>query len=115
MARRGTEKFDIRAILRYLGADYIPPGRGGKAKMRCIHPDHPDVRPSAEVDFRNNRYRCYSCELAGDGIELVMRLEGVTFAVALERCQGATGQAKSPVRGQSEAGRGLFDDAGYTD
>lgn len=113
--RRRIEKYDIRRVLIYLGAEYVPPGRGGKAKMRCINPDHPDNRPSMVVDFSNNRARCFGCELSGDGIELVMRLEGVTFEAAIESCARATGQAQSAVRKEPDEGRGLFDSAFYSD
>lgn len=109
MNRGKVTKFKIGPVIRALGGECGDYGSGTQ-KIRCINPDHPDLRPSMVVDFRNNRARCFSCELAGDGIELIMRLEGLSFALAVTRAEGITGEAGSSVPSKRGASLGLFDD-----
>lgn len=107
------EKFPIGPVLEALGQSLPGGSRSGNSKAKCSF--HDDQIASAVVDWRNNRFRCYACGETGDAIELIMRHEGLTFALAIERCESITGQAKPAVRSESSEGRGLFDDAGYTD
>ncbi len=53
-----------------------------KAHMASC-PFHDDKKPS--MDTRKNFYHCYSCGESGDMIDLVMKLEGVTFPEAVKR------------------------------
>ena len=54
-------------------------GRGGKA----LCPFHNDTRPS--MSFKNNRFRCFVCDIGGDSIDLVSRLLGISPLKALKR------------------------------
>jgi DNA primase len=105
-------KFPIGPVLESLG-QYIPPGsKSGRVKVKCCF--HDDNVASAVIDFQNQRYRCFACDTSGDAVELIMRHEGVKFAVALERCEDITGSAKPAVREESGSGSSLFDDTGYS-
>lgn len=46
-------------------------------------PFHPDN--TASMDCRKNFYHCYGCGAQGDVIDLVMKLEGLTFVQAITR------------------------------
>lgn len=107
------EKFPIVPILEALGQQLPGGRRSGKAKAKCSF--HDDAIASAVVDYQHQRFRCYACGETGDAIELIMRHEGLSFALAIERCEAITGQAKPAVRGEPDAGRGLFDESGYSD
>lgn len=111
MARKTRiTKFPIEPILDYLG-QIIPGGRrSGRVKAKCSF--HDDSVASAVIDYQNNRFRCFACGETGDAIELLMRHEGITFAVAVERAEELTGQAQSGVRGKQSGSGGLFDDTG---
>lgn len=109
MARKTKiTKFPIGPILESLGQTLPGGSRSGTSKAKCSF--HDDQIASAVVDWKNNRFRCFACSESGDAIELIMRHEGLTFALAIERCEAITGQAKSPVRGESREGGSLFDD-----
>ncbi len=68
---------------------YAGPGRtsGGRTTFRCPHPAHDDHRPSFTV--HGDRWRCWSaCDRSGDAIDLLVWLEGLTTAEAIERLAG---------------------------
>lgn len=96
MARTEIPKFPIGPIFRALGGqcgDY----RTGRQKVLC--PFHGDTRPSAQLDFDRNRFRCFACDVHGDGLDLLVSQEGLTFVAALARAEALTGGADQPVRG----------------
>lgn len=49
--------------------------------MRC--PFHQDSHPSASVNFRVNKFKCHSCDVHGDAIDIVMGKECLSFKDAL--------------------------------
>lgn len=110
MASRRIEKFPIEPILESLG-QIIPGGRRtGRVKAKCSF--HDDTVASAVIDYQHQRFRCFGCGETGDALELLMRHEGITFAVAIERAASIAGQEVSGVRKQQSGGGGLFDDTG---
>jgi len=56
------------------------------SNARCFGPSHAngDRNPSLGFDSRTNRFKCFSCELSGDTIELVMQAHGTEFKEAVE-------------------------------
>ena len=53
--------------------------RGGWQKVRCFNESgHAggDKNPSGSVHLEWGHYRCFSCDLAGDGYHLLRELEG---------------------------------------
>jgi DNA primase len=106
------EKFPIEPVLDYLG-QIIPGGRrSGKVKAKCSF--HDDAVASAVIDYQHQRFRCFACGETGDAIELLMRHEGITFAIAVERAEELTGLAQSGVRKEQRSSGGLFDESGYS-
>lgn len=55
--------------------------RGRQLLVRC--PFHEDRHPSLRLDLRKGLWHCFPCGAGGDGITLVMRLRGVSFADAV--------------------------------
>lgn len=60
--------------------------RGGQSNARCFGTAHAngDRNPSLGFDNRTNRFKCFSCGIQGDTIELVMQARGVDFKEATE-------------------------------
>lgn len=96
MRREPVPSYSIGDVLRYLGAEDVPTGRGW-LRMRCVSPAHADRTPSAAVNHDVNGYACFPCELSGDGLKLVMILEGVTFREALRICEEVAGGTRRQV------------------
>jgi hypothetical protein len=76
--KRGTSILDVLDRLRI-----AVEGTGLSRRARC--PFHDDRVPSFRVYLNTNRYYCFGCGAKGDVIELVQRLEGVSFREALQR------------------------------
>lgn len=60
--------------------------RGGHSNARCFSTAHAkgDRNPSMGLDTRANRFKCFSCGIQGDTIELVMQARGIDFKQATE-------------------------------
>jgi hypothetical protein len=98
-------KFPIAPIFRALGGecgDY----KSGKQKVLC--PFHGDTRPSAQIDFVTQRFRCWACDVHGDGLDLLISQEGLTFRAAVERAEALTGGGGPQVREKPAEAPALF-------
>lgn len=105
-ARRGPiKKFPIAVIFRYFGGE-CGDHRSGKQKVLC--PFHGDKTPSAQIDFTNNRFRCFACEASGDALDLLVTQEGLSLSAAIERAESLAGGAADPVRGGRDEAPALF-------
>lgn len=69
------ERYGFR--LRRIGREYV---------TRC--PFHDDRRPSLQVNPAKGLWHCFPCGIGGDGIALVERLRGCTFAEAVREVVG---------------------------
>src|SRR5690348_5959111 len=68
---------------------------GSGLSRRACCPFHEDRVPSFRVYLNTNRYYCFGCGAKGDVIELVQRLEGVSFREALQRLAAVAPSAPS--------------------
>lgn len=68
---------------------------GGEHNVKC--PFHNDRRASATYNPDKGLFCCHACEIAGDAIAVVMKVEGVEFAEAVERIQAIAGGSYSQV------------------
>lgn len=76
-------KPEIGMVLRDAGAMVLPAPRADRwLKMLC--PFHEDRQPSASVNYSRDRFRCHTCGVAGDSIDLAMRVYGCSFRQALD-------------------------------
>lgn len=106
MARGPIRKYPISVIFRALGGE-CGDHRSGKQKVRC--PFHgSDRRPSAQIDFDNNRFRCFACDASGDALDLLVTQEGLTLSAAIDRAEALVGDAPAPVRAQRDEPPALF-------
>ncbi len=72
-----------RVPLTDLVGDYVPlPGVG--QEPRCLCPFHNDSRRAFEIDQVAKRFQCRDRGAAGDVVDFVRMLEGVTLAEALD-------------------------------
>jgi DNA primase len=56
-------------------------------------PWHDDHNPSLSVDETKGLFHCFGCDAKGDIIELVRKMEGVSFREALKKLEGKAGAA----------------------
>lgn len=105
-------KFPITPILEALGQPIPGGSRSGRVKAKCIF--HDDMVASATIDYKNQRFHCFACDVSGDAVDLLRTQEGLTFEAALIRCEELTGHSQPGVRGKPGTSPGLFDDAGYS-
>ena len=72
----------IRDVYQALGYEL----RGGHSNARCFSTAHTkgDRNPSLGLDTKANRFKCFSCGIQGDTIELVMQARGLDFKQATE-------------------------------
>ena len=90
--KRGTAILDVLDRLRI-----AVEGTGLSRRARC--PFHDDRVPSFRVYLNTNRYYCFGCGAKGDVIELVQRLEGVSFREALQRLAAIAPSPPAPAAG----------------
>ena len=74
------KELDIKDVWQALGFE-LPQGSGN---ARCFSPAHKngDRNPSLAFDRKTNRFKCFSCDVSGDGIALVEQAEGIDFLEA---------------------------------
>lgn len=71
-------RYDIHQVAQRLGI------RIQRNKALC--PIHNDHRPS--MTFRNNRFRCWSCSISGDAIDLVRMVMNLSYIEAIDWIEG---------------------------
>lgn len=75
---------EVLAVVAGVSPDDIPTG-GGWVRMHC--PFHTDRIPSASVNHDINRFRCFSCDRDGDGLDLLQRELRLDFREAVDRAR----------------------------
>jgi DNA primase len=106
VARPPLRKYPIAVIFRALGGE-CGDHRTGKQKVRC--PFHGEDRtPSAQIDFANNRFRCFACDASGDALDLLVTQEGLSLSAAIDRAEALAGGEAPPVRGRETDTPALF-------
>jgi len=88
----------IEAVLEYLGVRYRRERRGWQ-KVRCFGPAHArgDRNPSASVSLSEGRYKCFACEMEGDGFDLMLKAEGLMAPEAMAALGMVPGTKKKEV------------------
>jgi DNA primase len=105
--RRGPiRKYEIAPILRSFGFE-VGDYRSGKQKVLCVF--HGDTRPSAQVDFTAQRFRCFACGIGGDALDLLVSQEGISLSAAIDRAEALAGSEAGPVRPEPAQAPSLFD------
>jgi len=84
-----TKSDQLRQVLDEYGAAYGT--RTGWQSLGCINKDghaHGDRNKSASASLVLGEYTCFACDLRGDGIGLLMKLEGISYRDAVARLGG---------------------------
>jgi hypothetical protein len=92
-------KFPLAPTLNALGGD-VREYRSGKSKLRC--PFHDDSRPSAEVNWSTQHFRCYACGVYGDAVDLWESQEGLNREAARDRAEEISSGRDLAVSGARE-------------
>lgn len=89
---RSRPRVDWQAIKDHISIEAVavnllddPPGRNGSRGLWWHCRFHKDGNPSFTVSPEKGLYHCFGCGAGGDSIDLVMRLEGLTFPEAKQR------------------------------
>ncbi len=75
------DKHSIAAYLEQLGATLPGVGHGWR-KMKC--PFHGDKHASAAINYDENRFKCFGCEVQGDVYDLIIHREGGNYIEAIK-------------------------------
>ncbi|MBF6055496.1 hypothetical protein GO002_27005 [Streptomyces eurocidicus] len=67
-----------------------PPPRSGW--VTCLCPVHAEDRPSASVNYQENRVHCFACDVSLDSIDVIQRKEGLGFVEAQRFAQSRFGE-----------------------
>jgi len=98
-------KPDLARILEHYGADVSRLSRIGwsRHKVRCVvHDDH---NPSMSVNLGTGKVHCWSCDMSGDGYDIIMRKEGLGFSEAKQWAADNLGIEGTEVRSTSDGGK----------
>src|SRR6201984_799286 len=74
-------------------------GRGYKA----LCPWHDDSRPSLQVNPERQSFKCWVCDIGGDIVSFVMKMENVEFPEALAMLAQRAGIPLAPTKGSCGA------------
>ncbi len=87
------ERIDIVDLIgRYVGLQ-----RAGRNHKACC-PFHAEKTPSFFVSAERRSFKCFGCGVHGDGLEFVMKVEGLSFPEAAHKLAGLYG-VQLPTRG----------------
>ena len=79
-AQEVKSRLDIADII----GEYIQLKPAGSGAFKALCPFHQERSPSFSVSRSRQTWHCFGCDLGGDLIAFVMRLEGMEFREALE-------------------------------
>src|SRR5699024_8321995 len=89
-----NEKPPIDSVLEALGAEDLPHlSPTGYTKIKCVI--HSEDNASATVNLEKGTYRCFACNISGDGYALVMEVMGLDFPGSVEWVEENVGFERS--------------------
>ena len=77
----------LEAVLEFYDTTYKH-WKVGWQLVRCFNPEghsHGDRTPSLSVNLGAGKVKCHGCDLAGDGFDVMLRLEGWQAIEVLEQ------------------------------
>lgn len=101
--------FPIGPILERYGGE-VPMEDRGWHPYKC--PFHGDRTASASVNTIINVFKCHSCEMKGNAVQLIMKQEGKLYGDALVIAEKATRASGHDLPKPSGRGRGVSDRSG---
>ena len=100
-----VENPPIGPILKHYGGK-VPSRQWGKSSMRCCF--HDDSIRSGLVNFDDNTFVCFACDVKGSAYNIIQQKEGVTFREALGIAEAILNQGGTPVRYNNRKSITLF-------
>lgn len=90
-----VENPPIGPILKHYGGK-LPSRQWGRANMLCCF--HDDSVRSSVVNFDDNTFVCFACDVKGSAYNIIQQQEGVTFREALTIAETILNQSGVSVR-----------------
>lgn len=100
-----VENPPIGPILKHYGGK-LPSRQWGRISMRCCF--HDDSIRSGLVNFDDNTFICFACDVKGSAYNIIQEREGVTFREALGIAEAILNQGGTPVRYNNRKSITLF-------
>lgn len=94
-------EWDLQSVLEHYG--FAGTLSSGWRTIRCVSPNHEDRTGSARANLSG--YKCMGCDLSGDAIQLIQRLESCDFRGAIEKYEAITGDRNHDLSRPVEAKR----------
>ena len=66
-------------------SSYVTLKRAGGGSLKGLCPFHDEKSPSFNVNPSRGFFHCFGCQEGGDVISFLMKIDGLSFAEALER------------------------------
>lgn len=109
-------RFPIGPVIEYYGGEPVEADRGWHP-VRC--PFHGDRDASGSVRTDGEEvFHCFGCEIKGNAVQILMKVEGLGYRDAVRRVEEITGIVRVELRGQLRKGSSLSrttgDWAGYS-
>ena len=101
------EAIRARISLKELVGRYVELKPAGRGRYKGLCPFHKEKTPSFYVDEEKGLFYCFGCKTGGDVFTFLEKIEGLTFAEALERLAAEAG-IELPERPREKKDRDLY-------
>src|SRR5579875_2057712 len=95
-----------RSAIDEVVGEYLQLRRGGGGSLMALCPFHEEKTPSFSVTPSRGLWYCFSCHEGGDVITFVRRIDGLSFAEAVERLAARLGVDLHYEQGGTAPGQG---------
>ncbi len=101
------EEIRARVSLKELVGRYVELRPAGRGRYKGLCPFHKEKTPSFYVDEEKGLFYCFGCKAGGDVFTFLEKIEGLTFAEALERLADEAG-VELPERPREKKDKDLY-------
>ena len=101
------EEIRARISLREVVGRYVELKPAGRGRYKGLCPFHKEKTPSFYVDDEKGLFYCFGCKVGGDVFTFLEKIEGLSFAEALERLAAEAG-VELPERPREKKDKDLY-------
>jgi len=101
------EEIRARISLKELVGRYVELRPAGRGRYKGLCPFHKEKTPSFYVDEEKGLFYCFGCKAGGDVFTFLEKIEGLSFAEALERLAAEAG-VELPERPREKKDKDLY-------